>query len=64
MRRNNARTQHSAESYRPNRAPPLAVSLAIAAVPPLAVFALTHPLSALAAVAAVTVLLAVRGDPR
>lgn len=57
-------TQSSAERYRPQKTPTVAKSVALAAVAPAAVFALTHPTLALAVVAFAAVLLVWRGDPR
>ena len=46
------------------RAPPVLATLALAAVPPAALFAHTHPALALAALTALTVLVVARGRPR
>jgi ABC-type transport system involved in cytochrome c biogenesis permease subunit len=57
-------TQYSAERYRPRTAPTVVQSVAVAAVAPVAVFALSYPTLALTAIAFAAVLLVWRGDPR
>ena len=46
------------------RAPPVFATLALAAVPPAAMFALTHPALAVAGLTVLTVLVVARGRPR
>lgn len=46
------------------RAPPVLVALALAALPPAALYALTHPALAVAAVTALAALVVARGRPR
>lgn len=45
------------------RAPPVLVTIALAAVPPAAIYALTHPTLAVAALAVLAVLAVARGRP-
>ena len=56
-------TRRTAESYRPHRAPPLAVTAAVAAVPPMAVVAATYPVVATALALTASVLVAARRRP-
>ena len=46
------------------RAPPMPATLALAALPPAAVYALTHPALAVAALTVLTALVVARGRPR
>jgi hypothetical protein len=46
------------------RAPPVLATLALAALPPAAVYALTHPTLAVAALTVLAVLVVARGRPR
>lgn len=57
------RTRRTAERYRPRRAPPLAVTAVVAAVPPVVVVAATYPVLAVALALTATVLVAARRRP-
>ena len=46
------------------RAPPVLATLALAALPPAAMFALTHPALVVAGLTVLTVLVVARGRPR
>jgi len=46
------------------RAPPMLATLALAAVPPAALYALTHPALAVTALTVLAVLVVARGRPR
>ena len=56
------RTDRRLERAR-RRAPPVLAALALAALPPALVYALTYPAAAVAALTALTVLAVVRGRP-
>lgn len=63
MRRSTHADSSTARNYRPSRAPPVAVSVAMAAVPVVAMFVATHSMLAAAFVVTAAVLVVARGRP-